>query len=91
MVINATISVSGRVQGVGYRNFVQMAANVLGIKGWVRNEMDGTVTAEVEGQQAIVDEMIEKCYQGSTMSRVVKIDIRQGEIKNHKDFKVLRL
>ena len=91
MVINATISVSGRVQGVGYRNYVHMAANVLGIKGWVRNELDGTVTVEMEGQQAVVDEMIENCYHGSTLSRVDKIDIRQGEVKKLKDFKIIRM
>ncbi|MFM7022851.1 MAG: acylphosphatase [Flavobacteriales bacterium] len=91
MIINAMISVKGRVQGVGYRNFVHMAANVLGVRGWVRNELDGTVSAEIEGQQAVIDEMIEKCYQGSTLSRVDKIEIRQGTIKNHKDFKVIRL
>jgi acylphosphatase len=91
MNINVTVSVQGKVQGVGYRNFVMMAANISNIKGWVRNEMDGTVTAEFEGTQALVDEMIEKCYQGSMFSRVDKIDVRQGEIKNFKHFEIIRL
>ena len=68
MNINVTVSVQGKVQGVGYRNFVMMAANISNVKGWVRNEMDGTVTAEFEGTQALVDEMIEKCYQGSMLN-----------------------
>ena len=38
-----------------------------------------------------LDEMIEKCYQGSMFSRVDKIDVRQGEIKNFKHFEIIRL
>ncbi len=91
MNINVTVSVQGKVQGVGYRNFVLMAANICGVRGWVRNELDGTVTAELEGTQALVDEMIEKCYQGPMFSKVTKIDVRQGEIKNFKHFEVIRL
>ena len=91
MKINVTVSVHGRVQGVGFRNFVMMAANISNVKGWVRNELDGTVTAELEGTQALVDEMIEKCYQGSILSRVDKIDIRQGTVKDYTFFEIIRL
>ncbi|MBT9253234.1 MAG: acylphosphatase [Brockia lithotrophica] len=43
------LRIVGRVQGVGYRAFVLREATRRGITGWVRNEPDGTVTAEVQG------------------------------------------
>jgi len=41
--------ITGRVQGVGFRNFTQMRARQLGVSGWVRNEQDGSVRLEAEG------------------------------------------
>ena len=48
---------TGRVQGVGFRMFVQQNALELGITGWVKNMDDGTVTMEVQGYPAQVDEL----------------------------------
>ena len=50
---------SGYVQGVGFRYRAYRAAHQLGLTGWVRNEYDGSVTMEVQGEQDKIDAMLE--------------------------------
>lgn len=49
----------GRVQGVGFRYVTQMAASGAGATGWVRNEYDGSVTAEIQGSEAVIDRVVQ--------------------------------
>lgn len=49
--------VTGRVQGVGFRAFVQWTASRLGLGGWVRNRWDGAVEGEAEGPDAVLLEL----------------------------------
>jgi acylphosphatase len=72
------IVVRGRVQGVGYRAFVEAEALALGLEGWVRNCRDGTVEALLVGESAIVESMIEACRRGPYAARVDQIDQREG-------------
>ena len=46
---------NGRVQGVGFRYLTRRAADLIGVTGWVRNELDGTVTLEIQGTEEQVD------------------------------------
>ncbi len=59
MKIRQHIKVSGRVQGVGFRYTARNAATQLGITGWVRNEFDGTVSMEVQGEESSINKMFE--------------------------------
>ncbi len=68
----------GRVQGVGYRAFVEAEALVRGLGGWVRNRRDGTVEAVFVGEEPVVADMIEACRQGPFAARVDRIDQRDG-------------
>ena len=52
------VRIEGRVQGVGYRAFVEMEADELGLAGWVRNRRDGSVEAVFQGPSEAVDEML---------------------------------
>ena len=52
------VVISGRVQGVGYRAWVEHQAHRLGLQGWVRNRRDGSVEAIFEGSEDIVSKMI---------------------------------
>lgn len=61
----------GRVQGVGYRWFVQRWAERLGIKGWVRNLPDGTVELEAEGESQALDALVQELKKGP-MGAVVR-------------------
>jgi acylphosphatase len=64
------IVIRGRVQGVGYRAWVDCQARRLGLHGWVRNRRDGSVEAVFEGTEAIVASMIASCRQGPSSARV---------------------
>ena len=74
MTVARHIVAKGRVQGVGYRNFVFEAATAKGLQGWVRNRMAGTVEAVLVGPAEAVDKVIEECRKGPPASRVEGID-----------------
>ncbi|OSM02564.1 putative acylphosphatase [Magnetofaba australis IT-1] len=58
------------MQGVWYRGATQQQAQKLGLRGWVRNEPDGSVRALVIGPPAQVDALAQWCWQGPPMARV---------------------
>ncbi len=57
-MIRKQIQFYGRVQGVGFRFHAQYAADALGLTGWVRNENDGSVRMEVQGEEKLIDRML---------------------------------
>lgn len=71
--------VRGRVQGVGYRNYLQYKAIQLGVNGWVRNRLDGSVEAVVQGTLATVAEIIECAKRGPRAAEVATVDIGNAE------------
>lgn len=71
----AHILVSGIVQGVGYRAWTERNARDLGLMGWVRNLEDGRVEILVEGEKKLVDELIDRCYDGPRHAEVRGVDI----------------
>lgn len=81
------IFVSGRVQGVGYRDWVVRTAQRTGITGWVRNVRDGRVEILVAGEDDRVDTLVEELNQGPPLARVDHIEAypAEGE-KAHKGF-----
>lgn len=62
--VSRHVSITGRVQGVGYRAFVESEAVARGLSGWVRNRRDGSVEAVFSGDAEVVDAMIEACRRG---------------------------
>jgi acylphosphatase len=69
------VRVEGRVQGVGYRAFVEMRAAELGLTGWVRNRRDGSVEAVLQGSPDAVEAVLDACRAGPPASRVARLDI----------------
>jgi acylphosphatase len=69
------IRVEGRVQGVGYRAFVEMMAAELCLSGWVRNRRDGSVEAVLQGPPEAVEAMLDLCRRGPAASRVDRVEI----------------
>ena len=67
--------VRGRVQGVGFRNFVWKHANQLGIKGLVRNLPDWTVEVVAQGDVSTLKQLIEHLHKGPFFSKVTKVEI----------------
>jgi acylphosphatase len=68
------LRIHGRVQGVGYRAFVNDQAIRLGLSGWTRNRSDGTVEALVAGEAAAVERLIAALRKGPPGARVTRID-----------------
>jgi acylphosphatase len=73
------VMIRGRVQGVGYRAFVEATAQQRGLDGWVRNRRDGAVEAVFAGTVAAVAQMIDACYSGPALARVAGIDAEDGD------------
>jgi len=70
--------VHGRVQGVGYRAFVEREARARHLQGWVRNCRDGTVEVLLAGDAPVVEDMIAICRRGPSGARVDAIDRTAG-------------
>lgn len=70
----------GRVQGVGFRYYVEGEAEVSGLEGWVRNRRDGSVEAVVAGDEKLIEGLINACRRGPPVSRVEKIDIEYADV-----------
>ena len=75
MVLQARLTVTGRVQGVGYRDWAIETGVRLGLTGWVRNRRDGAVEALIVGEEEAVGQMIEACRRGPPAARVEEIDV----------------
>lgn len=87
MLLRATIS--GRVQGVGFRYWVLIEAQKLGLKGWVRNLRDGRVEVEAEGDEDSLQEFEQVLWRGPTLSRVDKVDCHYSpDEPNHARFTI---
>jgi acylphosphatase len=65
--------ISGRVQGVGFRAWMAFKAQALGLSGWVRNRLDGTIEALIDGDEAAVDELLRACRRGPRAAEVAEI------------------
>jgi acylphosphatase len=89
MKARARIFVSGRVQGVFFRDHTQKWASSLTLTGWVRNIRDGRVEALAEGDKEKIDELISKLNKGPPLSQVENVDVNWEEFKGEfKDFQV---
>ena len=64
----------GRVQGVGFRFFVQSNAKTLGLTGWVKNMSDGSVTMELQGEASTVERLIAKIKRGNDWIKVTAFE-----------------
>jgi acylphosphatase len=71
------VTISGRVQGVGYRAWLHARASALGLSGWVRNRRDGTVEAMIHGPSETVARLLAECWNGPRAARVDDIKHRE--------------
>ena len=67
---------SGRVQGVGFRYFVQSQSQLLGVTGWVKNMEDGTVTMELQGTMEQLAQLTAKIRAGSFFIKVEQLQLQ---------------
>jgi acylphosphatase len=81
------VMIRGRVQGVGYRAWVEDEATARHLEGWVRNRRDGSVEAIFSGPEDVVSAMIASCRRGPSAARV---DAVQDEAANPDAIKLRR-
>jgi acylphosphatase len=85
------VRITGRVQGVGFRDWTQRQAMQLGLTGWVRNEADGSVAALIVGPDAAVAAMAERFWQGPRFSSVTDVRTEAIEVVEVPgDFRITR-
>ena len=84
-----SVQITGRVQGVGFRNFTQMRARQLGVTGWVRNEPDGSVRLEAEGPRGALEDLQAAVQDGPRMARVETVDAEWTDATG--EFEVFRV
>jgi acylphosphatase len=80
--------VSGRVQGVFFRDTCERMAAGLGVRGWVRNRPDGTVEVVAEGPRDAVDSLLDWCREGPPRARVDRLDLTDEPVVGERGFRV---
>jgi len=85
-----SIHIIGKVQGVFYRKWAKGKADELGLKGWVRNEKNGSVYAEVSGENKTVQTFIDLCRKGPERAVVTDIEVKEISLQYFKDFRIER-
>jgi acylphosphatase len=89
MKTRAHVFVSGRVQGVFFRQKTKQQAESFGVTGWVRNLPDGRVEAVFEGDEEAVKALVEYCHHGPSYARVTNIDASWEDYRGEfSDFKM---
>ena len=83
--------ISGRVQGVFFRDNTRRKAIQLGLKGYAKNLRDGTVEVVAEGDESKIDELIEFIRKNPGASHVTEIIIKQKDIENLEGFEIRHL
>jgi acylphosphatase len=82
------VRVSGRVQGVAFRWEAQHEAERLGVKGWVRNEPDGSVLTHVEGEPDAVNDMVVWLRKGPPAAKVRDCAVREAAVSGASSFEI---
>jgi acylphosphatase len=80
--------VRGRVQGVGFRYFADQSAKALGVRGWVRNDDDGSVQVYAVGTAAQLSELAGLLWKGPRWAEVRGVDESEAPVENHSGFSI---
>lgn len=84
------ITVQGKVQGVYYRVSTKQMADILGLKGFVRNQPNGDVYIEAEGEEDMLVKFIQWCHHGPDGAEVKHVSVTDGAAQNYISFEIRR-
>ena len=73
------VTIGGYVQGVGYRAWMEMEARAGGVRGWVRNRLNGDVEALLAGPPDAVEALCAACWRGPAQARVDKVEVAEAD------------
>ncbi len=89
-MLTVSITISGKVQGVWYRQSAKEQAQQLGITGQIRNEPDGSVHIIATGTKEKMDQFINWCKKGPPKARVTNIDFKELLLQQFTHFTIER-
>jgi len=84
------LTIKGKVQGVFYRATAQDVADLLGIKGWIRNLPDNNVEITATASEEILQKFINWCKQGPPKAKVNEVIIEELTLEEFKGFRIIR-
>ncbi len=91
MAKRVQLNITGEVQGVWFRKSTKEKADEIGLTGWVKNQSDGSVLANVQGENAPVEQFITWCYRGPDQAVVTGVDMLSLSVdSSENDFTILR-
>ncbi len=88
MTVTKHLRITGHVQGVGYRYYMDYKARQFGITGWVRNRPDGSVEAVIQGEPDAVEAVIERARRGPPRAAVTEVAVTDAA-GDYPDFRTL--
>ncbi len=86
MLLTRHVRITGRVQGVGFRDALRSQALLLSLRGWVRNRRDGSVEAVVQGEAADVDALVVWARRGPPAARVAEVAAAPAEGEHLREY-----
>jgi acylphosphatase len=84
------VLISGKVQNIGFRQFIKSNAIKLNLKGWVRNLPDGRVEAMITGEHKNIKQMILLCRKGPFLAEIKNVEIEEVEDRNFDSFEIVK-
>lgn len=87
---HVSIKISGNVQGVFFRASTKDVAEKLGINGFVRNEINGSVYIEAEGEEKILKQFVDWCQHGPPHAIVENVSVVEGGVQHYTKFEINR-
>lgn len=84
------IRITGKVQGVSFRATTKAIADQMGVRGMIRNEKDGSVYMEAEGDDTSLEVFQEWCNEGPDRAKIENVEVTSGELKNYRNFEIFK-
>ncbi|MDH5602712.1 MAG: acylphosphatase [Cyclobacteriaceae bacterium] len=85
-----TLIVHGKVQGVFFRASTREEAVKLGLTGYVKNNPDGNVIIEVEGEVEVIEQLVEWSHHGPPLAKVTDVEVTEGDLTGYTSFEIRR-
>ena len=88
MATAVRVRIKGIVHGVSFRSSMAQVASDLGVRGWVKNNPDGSVEAFLEGDERNVRRVVDWARLGPPRARVDRVEVEPTAPRNHRDFRI---
>lgn len=84
------IRITGKVQGVSFRYTTKVVADQMGVRGIIKNEKDGGLYIEAEGNDTLLEVFLEWCHEGPDRAKIEKVEVETAELKNYRNFEIIK-